>query len=87
MHPKEVLGQIIENGSMLCRLKSKGGITCPDVIAPLRERGITHVYIGQRQGRVNYAGPDVLQPERLLASSCFRPTFHQDRVWVFEVVS
>ncbi len=63
----------------------KSGITCPDVIAPLRERGITHVYIGQRQGRVNYAGPDVLQPERLLASSCFRPTFHQDRVWVFEV--
>jgi len=61
------------------------GIAHPDVLALLRERGVTHVYIGQRQGRVNYGGPYVLEPEQLLASPNFRLVYHQDRVWVFEV--
>jgi len=52
----------------------------------LRARGITHVYIGQRQGRVNYAGPYVLKPTELLADSRFRLVYREDRVWVFEVV-
>ncbi len=62
------------------------GIAHPDVLALLRARGITYVYIGQRQGRVNYGGPYVLEPEQLLASPNFRPVYHQDRVWVFEIV-
>ena len=62
------------------------GVTHPDVLALLRTRGVTHVYIGQRQGRVNYGGPYVLEPEQLLASSNFRLVYHQDRVWVFEIV-
>jgi len=61
------------------------GIAHPDVLALLRARGVTHVYVGQRQGRVNYGGPHVLEPEQLLASPNFRPVYHQDRVWVFEV--
>ena len=61
------------------------GIAHPDVLALLRERGVTHVYIGQRQGRVNYGGPYVLEPGQLLASPNFRLVYHQDRVWVFEV--
>jgi hypothetical protein len=52
----------------------------------LRERGVTHVYIGQRQGRLNYDGPGILEPRQLLASPHFRPVYHEDRVWVFEVV-
>ena len=62
------------------------GIEHPDVLATLRERGITHVYIGQRQGRVNYDGPHVLDPNRLLAIPHFRPIYHLDRVWIFEVL-
>ena len=58
----------------------------PMTLALLRERGITHVYVGQQQGRVNYGGPDVLDPEVLLRSAHYRPAYHQDRVWVFEVV-
>ncbi|HEX5692617.1 MAG TPA: hypothetical protein VFX76_21530, partial [Roseiflexaceae bacterium] len=58
----------------------------PEVLAMLRERGVTHVYVGQRQGRLNYDGPAVLEPKQLLASSHFRPIYHEDRVWVFEVV-
>ncbi|HEX5691433.1 MAG TPA: hypothetical protein VFX76_15570, partial [Roseiflexaceae bacterium] len=56
----------------------------PEVLAMLRERGITHVYIGQRQGRLNYTGPAVLEPGRMLDSPHFRPIYHEDRVWVFE---
>ncbi|HHX44923.1 MAG TPA: hypothetical protein GX714_13195 [Chloroflexi bacterium] len=55
-----------------------------ELLAALREHGVTHVYIGQRQGRVNYSGPDVLDPARLADSALFRPIYHQDRVWVFE---
>lgn len=56
-------------------------------LAALREHGVTHVYIGQRQGRVNYFGPDVLDPARLAANPAFRAIYHQDRVWVFEYVA
>jgi hypothetical protein len=62
------------------------GITHPDVLALLRERSVKYVYIGQRQGRVNYDGPYVLNPDELLSSSYFRVIYHQDRVWIFEVV-
>jgi len=61
------------------------GITHPDVLALLRARGVTYMYIGQRQGRVNYGGPYVLKPGQLLADPNFRLVYHQDRVWVFEV--
>jgi hypothetical protein len=58
----------------------------PAVLAMLREHGATHIYIGQRQGRLNYAGPAVLDPQQLLASPHFRSIYHQDRVGVFEIV-
>jgi hypothetical protein len=63
----------------------KKGIDHPDVLKMLRERGIAYVYIGQRQGRVNYGGPYPLEPERVLASPHFHPIYHQNRVWVFEM--
>jgi len=43
------------------------------------------VYIGQRQGRVNYGGPYVLDPQQLLADPNFRLAYHQDRVWIFQI--
>ena len=57
----------------------------PATLTLLQVRGITHVYIGQRQGRVNYTGPDVLDPEALLHSGQYQLVYHQDRVWIFEV--
>ena len=53
-------------------------------LVALREHGVTHVYIGQHQGRVNYAGPDVLDPAELADSPHFRAVYQEDRVWVFE---
>lgn len=60
------------------------GVDHPEVIRRLSGQGVTHVYIGQRQGRVNYAGP-VLEPLELLASPYFSLVYHQDRVWIFAI--
>jgi hypothetical protein len=62
------------------------GVTNPEVLALLRERGVKYVYVGQREGRVNYTGPNILNPEELITSPFFRLIYHQDRVWIFEVV-
>ena len=59
--------------------------TMVEVLKTLKERGINYVYIGQRQGRVNNPDGSVLDPETLLASPHYKPVYHQDRVWVFEI--
>ena len=69
----------------LTALIQERGIDDPATIKELRERGITHVYIGQQQGRVNYGGPHVLSPQVLGDSQSYRPIYHQDQVWVFEL--
>lgn len=58
-------------------------ITDPAVLTLLREHGVTHVYIGQRQGRVNNPQP-ALSPTTLNSSPHFRLLYRQDRVWIFE---
>jgi hypothetical protein len=62
------------------------GMESPEVLAMLGERGVTHVYIGQQGGKVNYEGPGPLSPVVLLKSKHYRLVYHQDRVWVFEIV-
>lgn len=62
------------------------GLTHPDVLSMLQERQITQVYIGQRQGRVNYYGPAVIDPLQLEEDTHFRVAYHQDRVWIFDVI-
>jgi predicted small secreted protein len=62
------------------------GITDPQVIAGLVANGFTHVYIGQRQGQVNYYGPMMLDPAVLQANDHFRVIYQQDRVWIFQIV-
>ncbi len=61
------------------------GPDAPETLALLRRRGITHVYIGQQQGRVNSPAP-ALRPQALLDSRQYRLLYHQDRVWIFEVL-
>ena len=62
------------------------GVDDPVVLAMLRERGVSHVYIGQQRNQP-YGGPPLtLQPDKLLASRHFWPVYHEDRVWVFAVV-
>lgn len=62
------------------------GLTDPAVLSLLRDRKITQVYIGQLQGRVNYYGPAVFDPNQLSNNPNFKVAYHQDRVWIFNVV-
>jgi hypothetical protein len=62
------------------------GETVAGVLQVLAERQIGYVYIGQKRGRVNNGGPEYLAPEILLANDHFRAVYHEDRVWIFEVV-
>jgi len=69
----------------LWRQISNQGLDNPDTIEMLRERKVTHVYIGQRQGSVN-SWDNKLELGELLAIPSFRPIYRQDRVWVFEFI-
>jgi hypothetical protein len=62
------------------------GVTNPDVLQIFLDRKITYVYIGQQQGRVNNNGPVELDPSQLSNDPHFRTIYHQDRVWIFEIV-
>jgi len=63
----------------------KAGIEDPETTTLLQEHGVTHVYVGQQQGKVNHSGSQVLRAETMIQSERYRPAYHQDRVWVFEV--
>jgi len=58
------------------------GIDQPEVLSEFKERGVTHVYIGQLQGRANSDRP-LLDLNTLISSSYFQLIYHQDRVWIF----
>jgi len=60
------------------------GLDDPATLELLHQRGVTHVYVGQRQGRVNYDGA-VLAAAQLEQSASYRSVYHQDRVWVFVI--
>jgi hypothetical protein len=62
------------------------GINSPETLTMLRERNIRYVYIGKRQGRVNYDELNVLSPETLLNSPHYRLVYNRDRVLIFEMV-
>jgi len=58
----------------------------PDLLALLQAEGVTHVYVGQRQGRVNNPSRSPLDPHLLVQSANYQLVYRQDRVWIFEVV-
>lgn len=62
------------------------GITHPQTLAMLREREVTHVYLGQRGGTVGYSGgAQIIAPETLLGDPAFRLVYHEDQVWIFAI--
>jgi len=56
-----------------------------DFIRELKARGITHVYIGQREGTVNYSGSQVIQPDTMLLEDNYDLIYHEDNVWIFQI--
>jgi hypothetical protein len=55
----------------------------PEGIAALCEWGITHVYVGQGQGKVGAGARQLFSPDALMTSSDFDVVYQQDRVHVF----
>ncbi len=49
----------------------------------LRAAGVTHVYLGQRQGQIGFGEKHPLVAADLLASPYFQPVYHHDLVWIF----
>jgi hypothetical protein len=73
--------------SNLARFSIKIGLTDPDIFPILKEYGITHIYIGQLQGQVNPSSYNLtIDPEVLLGDKHYLPIYHQDRVWIFEII-
>jgi hypothetical protein len=64
----------------------ESGVNAPSTIRLLKDHGITHIYVGQQQGRVNYHGPHVLDFEVMKQSVRYKAIYHRDQVWIFEVV-
>ncbi|HNS49557.1 MAG TPA: hypothetical protein PKO09_00050 [Anaerolineae bacterium] len=68
------------------RLEETAGATAPSVVTSLRTSGVTHVYIGQRQGAVNDVTGVTLSPDLLLRSGAYQAVYHEDRVWIFRLL-
>ena len=62
----------------------ENGIASDKVYQELKDRRITHVYIGQMYGKDLNNGY-LLRLEDLISSPNFRSVYHEDRVWIFEV--
>jgi hypothetical protein len=55
----------------------------PEGLSRLCEWGITHVYVGQGQGKVGAGAVQLFSPDDLTDSPAFRPVYCQDRVRIF----
>jgi hypothetical protein len=60
-----------------------GSPASPAGLARLCEQEITHVYVGQRQGRVGAGVKQLFTQEALQESASFDLVYHQDRVFIF----
>jgi hypothetical protein len=57
--------------------------TSSEGLSLMCQQDISHVYVGQSQGRVGVTAIPLFLPDELLASPAFSPLYHQDQVWVF----
>jgi hypothetical protein len=58
----------------------------PELLDLLGQQGVTHVYLGQQQGQVSNLDKEGFEPEQLEASPNYRKVYHEDRVWIFEII-
>jgi hypothetical protein len=75
-----------ETANSLFREIQTKGISNPEIISLLLQKGIKYLYLGQRQGSINYEGPQILDPKIINSLPNFKEIYHQDRVWIFEVI-
>ncbi len=59
-------------------------LSTPEGLSAVCQEGITHVYIGQVEGRVGVPPPEPLfTAQGMLDNPAFEMLYHQDRVWIF----
>jgi hypothetical protein len=75
----------VERVNELTHRLQKLDLDAPEAVQMLCERGLTHVYIGQHQGRVNYRGPHVLALEEMLRSDSYKLLYKKDQVAILEI--
>jgi hypothetical protein len=49
----------------------------------LCQQEISHIYVGQGQGRVGFGAIALFGPDEMLGDSAFSPLYHHDQVWIF----
>ena len=76
----------IRGVNQLRQLIEDQGYTSPQVVRALWDNGVRYAYIGQRGGRVNYAGPVVMDGTQMVASGLYKVVYHRDLVWVLEIL-
>jgi hypothetical protein len=76
----------LEATNNLVRVIQDKGVTNPEIITLLNQHSIKYLYIGQHQCNVGYTGPQLLDPKSIVINPMFKVVYHQDRVWIFEVV-
>ncbi|MEM4202710.1 MAG: hypothetical protein QXS54_01440 [Candidatus Methanomethylicaceae archaeon] len=59
------------------------GLDHPETLKMLKRRGITYVYIGQREGKIGAGAKQLFSPSDFIGSRAFRVLYHRDRVWIF----
>ena len=73
-----------QTGALTREIQAKG-ITDSEVISQLKDRNISYIYIGERQGQLYSGQPQLLTVGQLLSDPIFRQIYHQDRVWIFQI--
>jgi len=63
----------------------KTSLNSPEGIRLMCLRGLTHVYIGQRQGRVGFDATQLFSPAELSDNAAFDLVYHTDRVYIFQL--
>lgn len=84
---KGVRPDFVADTNSLVALIEEKGINHPEVLSELKERGITHLYIGQQQGQVNSNSHPLFEANSLITDPQFSPVYNEDRVWIFEIIS
>ncbi len=58
-------------------------LSSPEGHLLLCQQDISHIYVGQGQGRVGFGAIALLEPDEILSDSAFSPLYHHDQVWIF----
>ena len=72
--------------NQLVKLINAKGVNNQEVKETLKDKQITHIYIGQQQGRVNAPVPPYLDVDKLIKDPDFELLYHKNLVWIFKIL-